>query len=495
MFIKSALSALCLVAFVSLVSVEAIAQVSEAQTIRLEQCRNGGTVDVSNDCNTTSAFVTGNVGSQNSHWSESQFVPYRAIITDLAAGTHTVLIGYDAMESGKHALDYLGSYNYTEVNANPCINGDCPAGGFVTAAIPADPYIVGGSGYIAKTNPNTLGPIQVIPGDMTLWGGTGAVINSVLYEGTFLGTKATEERRVRVTFTLASAQTSVVLAWGGHIGWQGDWGAGQSAGGLSGSPYHMRVLELTLPSGAKQNIGNQDRSLSADAVDIAGQIIIVKEVVTSDGSDSDPQDFTFTAGSNFDPLQFLLEDDNDSTDELSDRKTSLPVFAFGGAGINVSEGAVMGFRVLDIVCRDQTGALDTNSNATVSLAASPGDPSSVNVIVDATGIGTTSEFVQIVTCTFTNGKLTASAAPVKVAGRVVDKNERGVSGVTVTVQDLTTGQEHSVKTDKFGRYKFPTIIIEEFYIVRANKNGLKLVNPSFQFDLGDDTSDVVFRGR
>ena len=492
MFKKLALSALFLVAFVSLVSVEAFAQSGEAQTIRLEQCRNGGSVDASNDCNTTSSFVTGNVGSQNSHWSESQFVPYRAIITDLAAGTYTVLIGYDAKESGRHALDYLGSYNYTEENANPCVNGDCPAGAPATLAIPADPYIVGGPGYPVQINPNTQNPIEVIPGDMTLWGGAGATIDSIVYVGTFTGTKSTEERQVRVTFTLASAQTSVVLAWGGHIGWQGDWGAGQSAGALSGSPYHMRVLELTLPGGAKQNIGNQDRSLSADAVDIAGQIIIVKEVVTTDGSNSDPQDFRFTASSNFAPNPFDLEDDNDVTDELGDRKSSLPVFAFGSA-INVSEAAVLGFRVLDIVCRDQNGAVDANS--TIDLAEVPGDPSSVNVVVNAFNVGTTSEVAQILTCTFTNGKLSASAAPVKVEGRVVDKKDRGVSGATVTVEDLKTGQSRSVKTDKLGFYKFPTMIIEENYAVRANKNGLKLENEIFVFNLGEDTSNVVFRGR
>ena len=149
--------------------------------------------------------------------------------------------------------------------------------------------------------------------------------------------------------------------------------------------------------------------------------------------------------------------------------------------------------MLDIVCRDQNGAVDANS--TIDLAEVPGDPSSVNVVVNAFNVGTTSEVAQILTCTFTNGKLSASAAPVKVEGRVVDKKDRGVSGATVTVEDLKTGQSRSVKTDKLGFYKFPTMIIEENYAVRANKNGLKLENEIFVFNLGEDTSNVVFRGR
>ena len=113
----------------------------EAQAVRIEQCRNGGSVTTSNDCDVASAWVTGNVGDQNSRWSESQFVPYRAILTDVPAGTHSIVIAYDAKESGRHALDYLGTYNYTETGANPCVDGFCPAGGSTANNILADPYV------------------------------------------------------------------------------------------------------------------------------------------------------------------------------------------------------------------------------------------------------------------------------------------------------------------------------------------------------------------
>ena len=61
-----------------------------------------------------------------------------------------------------------------------------------------------------------------------------------------------------------------VLAWGGHIATRQDWGTGNSAVAISGSPYHTRLIDLD-GSG-----GNQDRSLSADAVIFPGFIHIVK---------------------------------------------------------------------------------------------------------------------------------------------------------------------------------------------------------------------------
>ena len=53
----------------------------------------------------------------------------------------------------------------------------------------------------------------------------------------------------------------MLLAWGGHIASQIDWGAGNSAGSISGSPYHMRLLDLD-----DDGLGNMDRSLAAAAV-------------------------------------------------------------------------------------------------------------------------------------------------------------------------------------------------------------------------------------
>ena len=99
---------------------------------------------------------------------------------------------------------------------------------------------------------------------MSLWGG--GQITNIQYATPLADlTVAQSEQRIIVTFTTGTGG-SAVLAWGGHIANRQDWGfttAGVplSAGGISGSPYHMRLINWELG-----NLGNQDRSLSAAAV-------------------------------------------------------------------------------------------------------------------------------------------------------------------------------------------------------------------------------------
>jgi hypothetical protein len=443
----------------------------EAQTARLEQCRNGGTVDANNGCNIASAWVTGNVGDANSHWSEAQFVPYRAILDTLPAGTHSIVIAYDAKESGRHALDYLGTYNYTEALADPCVDGVCPAGGSTTKGIPADPYVT------SQTNPNSGVAITQIPGVMTLWGGTGAVIDSVVYEGTFTGTATTEERRVRVTFTLPNA-SNVVFAWGGHIGWQGDWGAGQSAGSLNGSPYHMRLKEIVV-NGVLENIGNQDRSLSADAVDVSGGIIIVKRVETVSNTDESTQSFGFTASAFFpnaqDPQNQFSLIDNVAGDGGVSRQSS-PIFGTV-QNVTVEEAVVEGWTLLDISCNDG----DSTGNVLTRTAT-------INVTVtDTTG--------EIVTCTFVNGQNNASASSASLAGRVLTSSGGPISGATIMIQNLSTGETKYLLTNSYGRYATKGLPVGDFYAVTVMHRRYSFPDPTRYFTLEDNLTDMDFTSR
>jgi len=53
-----------------------------------------------------------------------------------------------------------------------------------------------------------------------------------------------------------------MLAWGGHIAREEDWGDGNGATAIPGSPYHthmgMVCLSATLPDNQCTSIGNQD---------------------------------------------------------------------------------------------------------------------------------------------------------------------------------------------------------------------------------------------
>ena len=206
----------------------------------IDQCRNGqitAPVPCAGD-----AWVNGNLGPENSHYREGDSVPFRAVLTNLdtSATSHTLTIQYDTLQSGTHAYDYLTSYNRTETTADATTDVSGVSGAGTCFPIPLD-FIVF----------NNAGSSQV-PGCIRIWNGT---ITNISYGAT----DAPGQRSVIVTFTATSS--TVLLAWGGHIASQIDWGAGNSAGAISGSPYHMRLLTLD-----DTQIGNQDRSLKASAI-------------------------------------------------------------------------------------------------------------------------------------------------------------------------------------------------------------------------------------
>jgi hypothetical protein len=76
---------------------------------------------------------------------------------------------------------------------------------------------------------------------------------------------------------------SAVIAWGGHIATRADWGNDHSAVSISGSPYHMRLLDLSCSDADNCGVGNQDRSLSSRAVTYAASITVI-ESATPEGS-------------------------------------------------------------------------------------------------------------------------------------------------------------------------------------------------------------------
>jgi uncharacterized repeat protein (TIGR01451 family) len=210
------------------------------EAANIDQCRNG-TVGAPVQC-ADSAWTNGDLGTQNSHYREGDSVPFRATLTGLDTGlaSHTLTIQYDTLQSGKHAYDYLTSFNRTETTADPTtgISGLSVGNCFT---IPIDTTI-----HFA--NP---GSTQA-SGCIKIWNGT---ITNVVY-GTL---DSSDQRTVTVTFT--TSDPTVLIAWGGHIASQIDWGLGNSAGAISGASYHMRLQDLD-----DTVIGNQDRSLKASAV-------------------------------------------------------------------------------------------------------------------------------------------------------------------------------------------------------------------------------------
>jgi prealbumin domain-containing protein len=298
----------------------------------LDQCSNGPATSPA-PC-TGSAWQNGNLNNNQAHYLEGDSAPYRMVLSNVPTdGPNTLVIEYDVKHSGKHALDFLTSYDRTENSADPCSGiSPCSADGPFAIPAPSAPT----AGY--------FNALPIADREISIFNGT---ITDIEYVSEGDLNAAQSATRVKIEFT--ASDPTVVLAWGGHIGTGTDWGLGNSAGGISGSPYHMRFIELNGKG------GNQDRSLSAGA--IASARIIVDKVTVPAG---DVQSFTFTPsyGSSF------------NLTDTATANTSDPLFA---GTYSVSEGVIADWTQTSAICSD-------------------GSP--VNAIALQAG--------ETVTCTFTN---------------------------------------------------------------------------------------------
>jgi hypothetical protein len=264
----------------------------------LVQCANGPSGTDSCD------WVNGNVGASKARYLEGDSLPARLVLSGLTPGstTNTVTIEWDTTKGGKHAIDYLTTFNRTVAVADPCA-GVVGCNSPTTFAIPQD------------SNVTTAGVTQ-IAGNFTMYNGTITAASPYTRSGTYAGDSST---RITLTFTAGSA--TPVLAWAGHISTRVDWGLNNSAVGISGSPYHTSLVELN--GGG----GNQDVSASAAAVVFPGSITIVKDAVP-DAADDFAFSTTGPVTAPLTPATFSLDDDGTAT-PLSNTRTFTNITTFG----------------------------------------------------------------------------------------------------------------------------------------------------------------------
>ena len=240
----------------------------QALKVDLEQCANED-----HDCTaSSSSWITGNLNANNSMYAEGQSVPYRATFSDLGVGaTYLVTIEWDSLESSKHAIDYLTTYTRTETTAVACDAATCGASAPATTAIPTDA---------------SLGSVPQVSGLFTLYGATftpqgtaiGSPASGNLCSGgypcptpanpsgyTVLDDSSAKQRK-QVTIYFTATNSTAVLAWGGHIASQVDWGMGNAASSLQGSPYHMRLVAFRCSDNKSCSVGGKDVSMSASAI-------------------------------------------------------------------------------------------------------------------------------------------------------------------------------------------------------------------------------------
>ncbi len=308
----------------------------------LDQCANGGGGSTATTC--VEGWVNGNLNEAKAHYAEGDSVAYRMRFAGLTTpGQYKIELEWDVLKSGKHALDYLTTYNRTVTGADPCIGvAGCNSAVSSTLAIPKDTV--------------SPGPANQVNGVFTMFGATLDSVSAYINAG--------DATSVVVTFTkLTGAVTNPVLAWGGHIATRLDWGAGNAAGNISGSPFHMRGIELTDPAGDSGG-GNQDRSLSSSAVVFPATITVVKIAAPKD-----TQPFAFTA-TGLSPATFTLADDADNSPPFNSQVIS-GITDFSNSK-TITETAQTGWALTTATCTGLTKPAAKSGN-TLTMTLSEAD--------------------------------------------------------------------------------------------------------------------------
>ena len=236
------------------------------QSADLRHVRNGGL----NSPVSPGEWVNGSLNATQAHYLEEYSVPYRVLLDNLddaPGNTHSLIIEWDTKKGGKHALDFITYYNRIEPHA--VIFGHPAEVIDPLIGLPAGTYNLSPN-VAADIIPAPSSANSPVPGEPT------AEFNSLplaerrftIYNGTITGVSYVSEgdlaaadasTRLKIDFT--ANLSTVVILWGGHIASTATWGEGSSAAQIPGASYHTRLVSL---DGA--STGNQDRSLSAQAV-------------------------------------------------------------------------------------------------------------------------------------------------------------------------------------------------------------------------------------
>ena len=242
-------------------------------------------------------WTNGNLQSNNSTYHEGDSTVQRVWLDGLTPGsTHTLTLKYGTTKQGKHAYDYLTTWDYSEnwiTDADLCqdIDGNGNgAGGSCTLwgaddlfPIPVDPnpaFTTDGVGGVPVPQPAGRN-FTMRNGDIT------AASTPTVVSGTYAGDS---ETAITVTFTVGNdsdacvtrqgvTTCSVAMWFGAHISLSTEWASG-GATTVPGSPYHVALDQV---DGA--SVGQRDNQMQANAiVPQIGTLTITKQTLGGFGT-------------------------------------------------------------------------------------------------------------------------------------------------------------------------------------------------------------------
>ena len=226
------------------------------------QCANAKNDDNPDTCE---LWVNGNINHAKAIFFEGEVIPYRVVIDPAVPGQeYQITVGWDAIEKGKNALDYIATYNESVTKANPCDGFTCDHDNpSYVEPIPADTEMQKGRDRTVDSKDD----VYQIPGAFTAWGGNIIDVGPYVYPSDF---DYSGSHEITITLKIEATAETVVLAWGGHIASRIDWGNANGVVNLSGSSYHSRA------SGQVSGIQG-DLVLATSAVIFPSYVNVTKE--------------------------------------------------------------------------------------------------------------------------------------------------------------------------------------------------------------------------
>ncbi|MHB9093001.1 MAG: hypothetical protein ACYC7H_16450, partial [Chloroflexota bacterium] len=315
-----------------------------------DQCSNDlGTGYTSGDLGCR--WINGNLNANNSTYYEGDATVQRLWLTGMVPGSqHTVTVKYGTTKGGKHAYDFLTTWNWSEdwiSDADRCqdITG-CEAAPELTLAIPKDANARGFDGAASV--------FSMRGGSLT------SATTPAIVSGTYAGDSETV---ITVGFTAASSGSmcttkgsvttcDAALWFGAHVAETASWtGIDGTTGAttIPGSPYHVALDAVDGTA-----IGSRDNQMQSNAIILPTTLKLVKTVTNDNGGTAVPDDWTLSAAA-ASPTDLNFSN-------LGGSGTFQNVHF--GVGYVLSESAKAGYTAGNWLC-DKTGVL---SGSTVTLA-------------------------------------------------------------------------------------------------------------------------------